>query len=238
MLDFMKEHGAGSGDKSDKEKPSSPADSSVKEGPGVDVRSEAAEQQEYLSVRGRDRQARKTTILLGVLFFIGLLGLVFMIKSSSPSTTQASACDAEDTQIEIAIAQLTGVKSEMFNQVDQVAKKLDEFSSVRQIKVDELAKNPFKHDAFLGDLEDMASIGENDADAEAVRRQLLKQQTKNMQLLSIMQSGQPDANRCCMIDDKILYEGDSIKGFKVFQISDSFVKLESEGIEVLLQLTK
>ena len=31
-----------------------------------------------------------------------------------------------------------------------------------------------------------------------------------------------------MIGDKILYEGDSIKGFKVRQIGDNFVKLESD----------
>ena len=37
-----------------------------------------------------------------------------------------------------------------------------------------------------------------------------------------------DGRKCCMIDDKILYEGDSIKGFKVRQIGDNFVKLEQE----------
>jgi len=41
-----------------------------------------------------------------------------------------------------------------------------------------------------------------------------------------------------MIDDKILYEGDSIKSFKVSQIGDSFVKLESEGTEILLKLSE
>jgi hypothetical protein len=51
----------------------------------------------------------------------------------------------------------------------------------------------------------------------------MRQQTKNMQLMSLMQSEQ---GNCCMIDDKILYEGDLIKGFKVSQIGDGFVKLE------------
>jgi hypothetical protein len=41
-----------------------------------------------------------------------------------------------------------------------------------------------------------------------------------------------------MIDDKILREGDSIKGFKVLQIGDSFVKLESNGVEIVLKLSE
>ena len=52
---------------------------------------------------------------------------------------------------------------------------------------------------------------------------MVENQGDEMQLMSLMQSEQ---GHSCMIDDKILYEGDLIKGFKVSQISDSFVKLE------------
>jgi len=41
-----------------------------------------------------------------------------------------------------------------------------------------------------------------------------------------------------MIDDKILGEGDSIKGFKVQQIGDNFVKLESNGVQIELKLSE
>jgi hypothetical protein len=41
-----------------------------------------------------------------------------------------------------------------------------------------------------------------------------------------------------MIDDNTLYEGDSIKGFRVLQIDDSSVQLESEGVEILLKLSE
>jgi len=68
-----------------------------------------------------------------------------------------------------------------------------------------------------------------------MRQQQLRQQAKDMQLLSIMQS---ERGNCCMIDDRILYEGDSIKSFTVKQISDSFVKLASEGIEIILKLSE
>ncbi|MHC4423943.1 MAG: hypothetical protein ACYSWR_04670 [Planctomycetota bacterium] len=68
-----------------------------------------------------------------------------------------------------------------------------------------------------------------------MRQQQLRQQAKNMKLLSIMQS---DEGNCCMIDDSILYEGDSIKGFRLKQISDSFVKLDSKGVEIILKLSE
>jgi len=117
------------------------------------------------------------------------------------------------------------------------------FSDVRQVEVDELKKNPFKAEMFLGDLKEAGGL---DVDDEIEAEQQLRQQAKNMQLLSIMAT---DAGNCCMIDDKILYEGDSIGGFKVRQISDSFVKLEwapkrpemhlagqSECVEIVLKL--
>ena len=56
-----------------------------------------------------------------------------------------------------------------------------------------------------------------------------------LQLLSIMQS---DQGNCCMINDRILYEGDSIRGFKVCRIGDSFVKLKYEDVEIVLKLSE
>jgi hypothetical protein len=54
-----------------------------------------------------------------------------------------------------------------------------------------------------------------------------------LQLSSIMQS---EFNSCCVINDRILHEGESIKDFKVSQIGDSFVKLESGDVEIVLKL--
>jgi len=41
-----------------------------------------------------------------------------------------------------------------------------------------------------------------------------------------------------MIDDRILHEGDSIRGFKVCQIGDGFVKLKSGDVEIVLKLSE
>jgi len=198
--------------------------------------------QEYLTVAAKDKNARKSTMLLAGLFCLGLLCLWFMIKKSTPQTTAATTIGTEETQIEMAITRLVGVRTELTGRMDEIVKKFYEFSDVLQVKLNDLVKNPFKHEMFLGDLKKASDTEEKDS--EMMRRQLLRQQ---MQLLSIMQSEQ---GNCCMIrvlslsavadskggkmgppDDRILYEGDSIRGFKVRQISDRFVKLESEGLE-------
>jgi len=196
-----------------------------------------AQEQEYLTVAAQEGRVRKGTILLVVLFSAGLLCLWFMIKKSAPQTASAETVSTEESQIEMAITRLIGVRSEMFSRMDEIVKKFYEFSDVQQVNVNELAKNPFKYEAFWGDVEkspDAEGKGVS-IDASVIRQQRIRQRAKNMQLLSIMQSDRGD---CCVIDGKILYKGDSIKGFNVFQISGSFVKLESEGVEILLKLSE
>ncbi len=197
-------------------------------------------QQEYLTVSARDKKnVRRSTMLLGGLFVLGLMLLLFMIRQSSPQTATASPgqTSAEDAQVEAAIAQLTGVRSEMFSRMGEVVKKFYEFSDVQQIKVDELAKNPFRRDISLGDLQEKSDTQKDNfgVNSEFTRQEQLRQQAKNMQLLSIVST---DAGKFCVIDDKRLYEGDSIKGFKVSKIGDNTVLLGSEGVEVVLKLTE
>jgi len=192
-------------------------------GPAVE-----AQEQKYLTVATREKQVRKTTMLLAALFSIGVLCLWFMIKKSVPQAAAASrlaGSSTEEVQIEMAIARLTGVKSEMFSGIEKIVKKFYEFSDVQQVRVNELVKNPFMLEIFLVDAKESSDTEGTDSriDADLMRQQQLREQAKNLQLQSIMQS---DRGNCCMIDDKILYEGDSIKDFKVSQISDSFVKLE------------
>lgn len=202
---------------------------------GRDIKSpkpaDKTKEQQYLTVAAQGKDVRKMTMLLAVLFGMGLLCLLFMIRKSVPRTAAATSVNGEETQIQKAIERLTGVGSEMFKRMDQIVKKFYEFSDVRQVRVSELVKNPFENKIFLADdLQSSDSKG-----AELLRQQQLKQRKKDLQLLTILQT---DEGYCCMIDDKILYEGDTIKGFKVCQISDDFVKLELEGVEIVLKLSK
>jgi len=178
--------------------------------------------QEYLTVATKNSSVRKSTMLLAVLFAVGLLCLWLMIKKSAPQSAIGQTDRAEDTQIEMAIAKLTGVRSEMFKGIEKIVKKFYEFSDVQQIKVNELAKNPFEYEIFLAGFGQMPDTKKRKFDR--IIQQQLTHQLKNMQLLSIMQS---DAGSCCIIDDKVLYEGDSISGLYVQQIGDNFVRLGS-----------
>jgi len=185
-------------------------------------------QQEYLTVAARGKAARKSTILLFVFFASGLLCLWLMINKSTPVATQAAQARQQESQIETAIARVTGVKTEMFNRMGEVLNKFYEFSDVEQVKVNELVKNPFKIEPFFGELkngsdEDAAGLL---ARAESVRQQQLRAQAEEMELLTIMETEQ---GSCCMIDDKVLYEGDLINGFRVSRISDASVTLQWDG---------
>ncbi|MBA7633113.1 hypothetical protein ES703_40674 [subsurface metagenome] len=179
------------------------------------------------------KRVRKSTTLLAVLFIIGLLCLWFMIKKSTPTAASAGSAETKETLIETAIARLTGVKSKIFSRMDEIVKKFYEFSDVPQVKVNELAKNPFEVETFSANLREKP--GAEGIDAKKLWQQQIRYKSKGMQLLSIMQSNQ---GNCCMIDDRILYEGDSIKGFKVLQIGDNYVKLESDGVQITLKLSE
>jgi len=226
MLSFLREQNLGG---------SSAQKQAAAEGRTPDGAERPQEHEEYLTVATQKKQVRKSTTVLAVLFVVGLLCLWFMIKKSTPQTVSAADANSEETQIEIAIARFTGVRSEMYNRMDEIVNRFYEFSNVPQVHVDELVKNPFKLEMFLDNVwpgpdAEKEALG---IDAEMLWQQQIGQKAKDMQLSSIMQS---DQGTCCMINDKILYEGDPIGGFKVHQIGASFVKLKCEDIEIVLKM--
>lgn len=210
---------------------------------------EKTQGQEYLTVAANEKRTRKSTTLLAILFIAGLLCLGYMIKKSSPKSATAASDGTEDTQLEAAISRLTGIKTEMLNSMDGVVNKFYEFSDVLQVKVGELAKNPFKLELVTDNAkeEPRVEITVPEIDTEMAKQKQIRQRAKELQLESITQSDQ--GNRC-MISDKILSEGDYIRDFKVRQISDSFVKLvwdpdrndkpsddQSQVVEIMLNLS-
>jgi len=240
MLSFLREQSNG-------DLPAQKQNAAVESEPGDGA--EKPKEQEYLTVAAPGKRTRKSTILLAVLFIIGLLCLGYMIKKSTPRAASAASGVTEETQLEAAIVRLTGVKSEMFNSMDEIVRKFYEFSDVVQVKVGELVKNPFKLEVLSTNVkeESRIEIKVPEIDTEMVQQQQIRQKAKEMRLLSIMQS---DRGNCCMIGDKILYEGDFIRDFMVRQIGDNFVKLEwspdrskdssgtqSEPVEIILNLS-
>ena len=218
MLSFLREHNG---------------DIPIESGPGLAEGADTpvsanAQAQEYLTTAAHSKNARRTTSAFVVLFGIGLLCLWFMIRNSTPQTASASSNDKDETQIEIAIARLTGASSEMFSRMDQIVNKFYESSNVLQVKVNELVKNPFELELFLSNLRGKVDLQGDDANTEVFRQQQIKQKAKDLQLKSIIKM-QDDRLNCCRINNKDLHKGDLIDGFKVTQIGDNFVKLEWWG---------
>lgn len=214
MLSFLRDQGSG-------DLPVKKSQASGETTPN-DGNKEHEQEQKFFTVAAHEKRARKSTILLAILFVAGLLCLGYMIKKSSPKSASGASDSKEDAQLEAAVSRLTGIRAEMSDSMDKVVNKFYELSDVLQVKVGELVKNPFKLELATTE-EPRVEITVPEVDTEMLKQRQIRQEAKEMQLLSIMQS---DRGKCCMIGDKILYEGEYIKDFKVHQIGDSFVKLE------------
>jgi hypothetical protein len=182
---------------------------------------------EYLTVATTSKSLRKSTILVAILVSIGLVCLWFMIRKSQPQAASAKQGDEEQTKMEAAIGRLTGISSEMVSKMDEILKKFYEFSGVFQVQVGDLVKNPFEVEVFAKDIKgEVAPQADAQAEAALVKRQRLKQRAGSLSLLSVMQSGPASS---CMINDKILRQGDTIEGFVITRIGGDSVELAWRG---------
>ena len=173
--------------------------------------------------------------MLGVLFIIGLICLGIMIKKSEPKAAVASSkVDTEELQLERHIADLTGLKEDTIKRMDEIVKKFYEFSSVFQVEVNQLVKNPFQLETLIPSGANK-NTGDSEINTELIWQEQVKQKANKLKLYSTMQS---EKGICCMIENKILYVGDEIEGFKVTKISNDSVVLQMENIEVTLNLSK
>jgi hypothetical protein len=221
MLDFLREQD-NKGNQGNVEDLSESQQSSLPGEPDVQKEKQSAGDG-YLAVSAEGKKAHKSTILLLVLVCLGLAAVLFMIKKGVPQAAIAQSSDDEQAQIDKLIERLGGVRSEMSDRVDQIIKKFYEFSNARQVSADQLVRNPFKSTRLLGGLQ-----------GEYLR--LPRGRSGSMQLLSIMRTGENGEKICCMIDDKILYVGDTIGEFKVTKIADNSVELSSSEGKLILKL--
>jgi hypothetical protein len=180
------------------------------------------EEQDYLMPANTGKSVKRSTILLTVLIVIGAAVIWGMIKKTVPRDASAAA-NTEDLQVESAIAKLTGIRTQMYGKLDQIAEKFYQFSNVNQVSVDQLSKNPFVHaNAYSGGALINEATGKDGKNAQ-------------WRLWSIMDSQQ---GLCCMINDKLLYVGDSINGMIVNQIGKNAVELTSDQQSVVLRISQ
>jgi hypothetical protein len=217
MLSFMREQGAGDAS----------ANQTKNGGQRPPKAADEAGALEYLTVATDSRSLRKSTILVAILVSIGLVCLWFMIRKSQPQAALAQQADQEETTIEQAIGRLTGVSAEMVARMDQILKKFSEFTGVLQVNVNDLVKNPFEVEVFAKDIKsEVVPQADSAAEAALVHRQRVKQRAGSLSLLSVMRSGQASS---CMINDKLLRQGDTIVGFVIIRVGSDFVELAWRG---------
>lgn len=206
MLSFLREQGS----------------SNLPEGQNTEIGPSQGDAQEYLTVAANSKSLRRSTILVMILVAIGLAALGYMIRKSQPQAASAQPAADED-QIEVAISRLTGVSAEMVSRMDEIVKRFYEFSDVFQVEVNELAKNPFEVEVIAGATEESEQRTENKR-AETLRllREDVNHRAETLKLLSVMRSESGD---CCMINDRILRQGETIEGFRVAAIRGDSVDL-------------
>ncbi len=220
MLSFMREQGSDS----------LPGNETAGSGQQDGAAPDNGESQEYLTVAANSRSLRRSTIVVGVIVAIGLAGLGYMIHKSQPQAASAQPSQADENKIEVAIGRLTGISSEMVSRMDEIVSKFYEFSDVFQVGVGELVKNPFQAEVFMEAIqEDDATEKRDDAARAAlIRREQLQKRASTLKLLSVMRSEDGNA---CMINDRILHQGDSIEGFTITRIGGESVELTYKSEE-------
>ena len=208
---------------------------------------DTGEAQEYLTVAANSKSLRRSTILVAILVAMGLAGLGYMIRQSRPQAASGQTSAQEENKIELAISRLTGVSSEMVSRMDEIVSKFYEFSDVFQVGVGELAKNPFEAEILAGAIQEEVRTTQDDTERAAlIRRERLKKQASALKLLSVMRSENGNA---CMINDRILHQGDTIEGFSITRIGGDSVLLtlqtdeagqavETEDLTILLKLAQ
>ncbi|MEN6309133.1 MAG: hypothetical protein ABFD91_15410 [Anaerohalosphaeraceae bacterium] len=184
-------------------------------------------QEDYLTVAGHSKKLKQSTILLIALFVIGGVSVLLMVKKATPSQASAAQQKEEQMEIETAIAQLSGMQSEVNKEMKNVTGRLNHLSEVGQIDVKDLKKNPFTRELSAGE------INLDNRTQMQILMENARKQEAGLELWSITASPR---GACCMINDKVLYTGDEINGFKVSEIGKQTVTLERDGARVELKM--
>ena len=186
---------------------------------------ESANSTDYLTVSDNNQKLRRSTLILVVLFAVGGLGLWLMVKKTTPATANAQT-NENQVQLETALAQLDSMQAEMDSQMNSVAGRFYQFNNVNQVGVDELKKNPFVRKQFSAE----SGGGTQQSEQSRQEAQVI---AMGMELWSITATPK---GLCCMIDDKVLYQGDAYRNMTVKTIGQKTVTLEYNGIDIELKM--
>ncbi|MHC5123986.1 MAG: hypothetical protein ACYSOR_07270 [Planctomycetota bacterium] len=188
----------------------------------------ASSTEDYLTVSNNSQKVRKSTTAVAVLFAIGALGLWLMVKKTTPAAANAEPSQNQ-VQLETALAQLDSMKAEMDSQMNSVSGRFYQFNNVDQVEVEELKKNPFIRGEMGG--------GSGTSGAGNQRLEQIQQEAQILSMgLELWSITATPKGICCMIDDKVLYQGDTYRNMTVKSITEKIVTLEYKGTDVELKM--
>ncbi len=187
----------------------------------------SAQDRDYLKPASHAKNAKQGTIILAILFLAGGAAVWWMITKSGLSSAQG-ASEEETTQIDQALAQLISFQKQMNSQMDTVSGRFTQASELGQITVADLKKNPFRQEWTLDQPTEDLSAAQS-----LMKKEEMQRKAAQLQLWSI--TNRPE-NPCCMIQDKVLYVGDTMAGFTVQEIHPNRVVLVYEEITVELKM--
>jgi len=188
----------------------------------------ASHTEDYLTVSGQSQKVRRSTMILVVLFAVGAIGILLMVKKTTPATANAEPSQNQ-VQLETALAQLDSMQAEMDSKMNSIAGRFYQFNNVDQVGVEELKKNPF----IRKEMDCTSSSSGTGTQQQAQIRQEAQVIGMGMELWSITATPK---GKCCMIDDKVLYQGDTYRNMTVKSITGKSVTLEYKGIDVELKM--
>jgi hypothetical protein len=188
----------------------------------------ADDERDYLVPANTGKHASRSTKVLLVLFFTGLVLLIFMVKRVTPLVAEA-AMSEDSMQIERAVANLTGIRQEMDGNLNDAIRSISTLSDIKQVRVDELRKNPFQHASAR------QITGRKVNKSQGSTMHGARKKADELHLWTIVSS---EKKRSCMINDKILYEGDSILGLRVNLIDEDFVELVGRRSRIILRMSQ
>ena len=188
----------------------------------------ASSTEDYLTVSGHSQKVRRSTMIVAIIFAVGALGLWLMVKKTTPATANAET-NQNQVQLETALAQLDSMKAEMDSQMDSVSGRFYQFNNVDQVGVEELKKNPF----IRGEMDSTPDSSDTGNQQQEQIQQEAQVIAMGLELWSITATPK---GMCCMIDDKVLYQGDTYKSMTVKSITEKTVTLEYKGTSVELKM--
>ena len=188
----------------------------------------ASRTEDYLTVSGHTQKVRRSTGILVVLSAVGALGIWLMVKKTTPAAANAEPSQNQ-VQLETALAQLSTMQAEMDSQMNSVAGRFYQFTNVDQVGVEELKKNPF----IRKEMDSVPDSGGTGSQRHEQSRQEAQVIAMGLELWSITATPK---GMCCMIDDKVLYQGDTHRNMTVTSITEKNVMLEYKGIPVELKM--